>query len=64
MLARALGPLGLRTVVALIHPGNTASIRVAEKIGMVPSGCTLYWGTPQLLYRAGKAANIPPMHRV
>ena len=63
VLARALGPLGLRAVVALIHPDNTASIRVAEKIGMLPCGGTQYWGTSQILYRAGEAAGVPSMHR-
>ncbi len=31
----ALGALGLTRLVALIDPGNAASIRVAEKLGMV-----------------------------
>jgi RimJ/RimL family protein N-acetyltransferase len=61
VLARALGPLGLRAVVTLIHPDNAASIRVAEKIGMVPCGGTQYRGTAQLLYRAGEAASGRPV---
>ena len=64
VLARALGPLGLRVVVALIHPDNTASIRVAEKIGMLPCGGAQYRGTPQLLYCVGEAASAPRMHRI
>lgn len=55
VLARALGPLGLRTVVALVHPDNRASIRVAEKIGMVRVGVARFRGVPQLVYRAGCA---------
>ena len=55
VLARALGPLGLPAVVALIHPGNRASIGVAEKIGMEQAGMVPYRGVPQLLYRAGRA---------
>jgi RimJ/RimL family protein N-acetyltransferase len=30
--------LGLQRLVALIHPRNVASVRVAEKIGMAPAG--------------------------
>jgi RimJ/RimL family protein N-acetyltransferase len=55
VLARALGPLGLRAVVALIHPGNRASVRVAEKIGMERVGVARHRGVPQLVYRAGCA---------
>ena len=33
-LAHAFGPLGLREVVAFTVPGNAASRRVMEKIGM------------------------------
>jgi [ribosomal protein S5]-alanine N-acetyltransferase len=52
VLARALGPLGLPAVVALVHPHNRASIRVAEKIGMTRAGTAEFRGVPQLLYRA------------
>lgn len=55
VLARGLGPLGLAVVTALIHPENRASIRVAEKIGMVRVGSAQYRGAPQLLYRAERA---------
>jgi RimJ/RimL family protein N-acetyltransferase len=52
VLARALGPLGLSAVVALVHPDNRASIRVTEKIDMTRAGTTEFRGVPQLLYRA------------
>jgi RimJ/RimL family protein N-acetyltransferase len=52
VLARALGPLGLREVVTLIHPDNHASLRVAAKVGMTRAGVVRYRGTLQLLYRA------------
>lgn len=52
VLMRALGPFGLRVVVAMIHPDNRASLHVAEKIGMTQSGITRYRGVPQLIYRA------------
>jgi RimJ/RimL family protein N-acetyltransferase len=55
VLARALGPLSLPVVTALIHPGNAASIRVAEKVGMARVGVARYRGVPQLLYRAERA---------
>ena len=35
-VAHALGALGFPRVVSIIHPENTASIRVAEKIGERP----------------------------
>ena len=35
---QALGELGLTTLVSLIQPGNAASARVAEKLGMRPDG--------------------------
>ena len=35
---QALGDLGLTTLVSLIQPGNVASARVAEKLGMRPDG--------------------------
>jgi RimJ/RimL family protein N-acetyltransferase len=55
VLARALGPLGLRAVVTVIDPENRASIRVAEKIGMTLVGVARYRRAPQLLYRVGCA---------
>lgn len=52
VLAHGLGPFGLAVVVALIHPENRASIRVAKKIRMVRVGSAEYRGAPQLLYWA------------
>jgi RimJ/RimL family protein N-acetyltransferase len=54
VLARAFGPLGLATVVALIHPDNRASIRVAEKIGMARVGVAPFRGVLQVVYRGGR----------
>ena len=54
VLARALGPLGLAAVVALIHPDNLASIRVAEKVGMARVGVARFRGVTQLVYRSGR----------
>ena len=44
----AFGELGLSRVISLIRPGNAASQRVAEKIGMtrekkIVRGTTTYW---------------------
>jgi RimJ/RimL family protein N-acetyltransferase len=47
-LARAAG---LRAVVAMALPGNTASRRVAEKIGMSEAGEISHAGLPHVLYR-------------
>ena len=47
-LARAVG---LVEVVAMALPANTASRRVAEKIGMRESGEISHAGLPHLLYR-------------
>jgi RimJ/RimL family protein N-acetyltransferase len=64
VLARALGPLGLPAVVALVHPENRASARVAEKIGMARVGAARFHGVLQLVYRAGRAEgpgqDLPP----
>lgn len=46
--ARVLDP---PDVVSLIMERNTASRRVAEKIGMRPDGETLHAGLPHLVYR-------------
>ncbi len=37
-LAHAFGPLALGEVIATIFPGNSRSIRVAERLGMVATG--------------------------
>ena len=37
-LVDALRTEGVRTVVAHVHPGNTASARVARTLGLLPSG--------------------------
>lgn len=53
-LARSVG---LRELVALVLPANVASCRVAEKVGMRPSGGTVtHAGLPHLLYRI----ELPP----
>jgi ribosomal-protein-alanine N-acetyltransferase len=38
LLRYALSQLGLRRVVAVVHPANRASVRVTEKLGMKPEG--------------------------
>jgi [ribosomal protein S5]-alanine N-acetyltransferase len=47
-LARSLE---LDEVVALVLPANTASRRVAAKVGMVEAGEVIHAGLPHLLYR-------------
>jgi RimJ/RimL family protein N-acetyltransferase len=51
VLVRALGPIGLPAIVALIAPENRASIRVAEKIGMT-QGMVPYREVVMTVYRA------------
>jgi RimJ/RimL family protein N-acetyltransferase len=38
-------------VVSLIHPNNSASVRVAERLGERPVGTTEVFGRPALVYR-------------
>ena len=45
--------LGRTRVISLIRPGNAASIRVAERIGMRPDGELDLLGAPALRYAAG-----------
>jgi ribosomal-protein-alanine N-acetyltransferase len=60
-LAEALGPLGLKRVVAVVRPENSASIHVLEKLGMTREGTRFAHGAEHLLYattsvEAGTAA--------
>lgn len=43
-IAYGFGVLGFRRLVATIDPGNAASIRVAEKAGMVYEKDVMYRG--------------------
>ena len=52
MLMRALGPIGLPAIVALIAPENRASMRVAEKIGMTQVGTVPHREVVLTVYRA------------
>jgi [ribosomal protein S5]-alanine N-acetyltransferase len=52
----AIGPLGLREVLALVRPANAASINVLEKIGMERVGTRHAYGAEHLVYSA-RAAN-------
>jgi RimJ/RimL family protein N-acetyltransferase len=51
-LGRAFGSIGLTHVVAMIEAANHASIRVAEKIGMHPTGRETFHGIPVIAYVA------------
>jgi RimJ/RimL family protein N-acetyltransferase len=50
VLARAPWPDGLPVIVALINLANRASIRVAEKLGMTPTGAVPYRDVLQTVY--------------
>jgi RimJ/RimL family protein N-acetyltransferase len=51
VLRHALDDLQVEPVVALIHPDNAASQRVAQKIGLRLAGETIARGARQLVYR-------------
>ncbi len=36
--------LGMRQIIALVHPDNLASLRVAAKCGLAAVECKTYWG--------------------
>lgn len=48
-----LGARSFRFSCCVIEPPNKASVRVAEKLGYVPTGDTLLAGTPVTAYRRG-----------
>jgi RimJ/RimL family protein N-acetyltransferase len=52
VVVRALGPIGLPEIVALIAPENRTSMRVAEKIGMTQVGMVPYREAVLTVYRA------------
>ncbi len=56
VLEHALNTLGLEQVIADIDPANTASVRVAQKLGFWPAGTVPYNGRRVIRYVAGPAA--------
>jgi ribosomal-protein-alanine N-acetyltransferase len=51
-LAAALGPLGLKRVVALAYPENAQSIRIMQKLGMRDAGTVEAYGHELVCYEA------------
>jgi RimJ/RimL family protein N-acetyltransferase len=51
-LAAALGPLGLKRVVALAYPENAQSIRIMQKLGMRDTGMIEAYGQQLVCYEA------------
>jgi [ribosomal protein S5]-alanine N-acetyltransferase len=51
-LAAALGPLGLKRVVALAYPENAQSIRIMQKLGMRDAGTVDAYGHELVCYEA------------
>jgi ribosomal-protein-alanine N-acetyltransferase len=51
-LDAAFGAHGLPEVIALAEPGNPASGRVLEKVGMTPIGARLAYGREHVVHRA------------
>ena len=65
LLDHAFGPLQLDRVIAQVEPGNAASRRVLEKLGMDERGERLAYGRPHLVYardatRPGTPPATPP----
>jgi [ribosomal protein S5]-alanine N-acetyltransferase len=58
VLRHAFRCLGQQRIVAIIHPGNHASIRVAEKIGMTYERIIESDGKPARLYAARTAEPV------
>ena len=55
-LEHAFGPLGLDRVISIIDPGNAASLRVAEKLGLRP------W-RDEIIPRTGRPARVYALER-
>ena len=55
LLRHAFDTVGLSRVVCLIHPGNRASIRVAERLGLERAGEDAVDGVPCLRFEARPA---------
>jgi len=51
-LAAALGPLGLKRVVALAYPENAQSVRIMQKLGMRDTGTVTAYGHELVCYEA------------
>ncbi len=49
-LAYGFETLGLHTIIAVVHPENTASQRVAEKLGLTFTGEAVYFDMPVYRY--------------
>ncbi len=49
-LAYGFETLGLSTIIAVMHPENIASQRVAEKLGMIFTGEAVYFAMPVYRY--------------
>lgn len=56
LLAHAFDVLGAERVVALVEPGNAASRRVLEKLGMREVETRTAYGRPHLLYETTRPA--------
>ena len=52
VLDQALHALAIDPIVAIVDPRNLASIRVAEKIGLLQVGTASHYGTQQIFFRA------------
>ena len=55
-LAAGFGTIGLDRIVAVTHPGNAASRRVMEKLGMTLVGPGHHYGGPTVLYELARGS--------
>ena len=53
-LAAAFGPLELERVIAVVKPGNAASLRVLEKAGLRPAGARVAYDEQMLVYEIAR----------
>lgn len=59
----ALGELGLTEVLALVRPGNAASIHVLEKVGMERVGMRHAYGVEHVVYSARQVVPTASIER-
>lgn len=51
----AFADLGLQRLISIIHPDNTASRRVAEKMGMEVEKSVPHGSSPKVIYAMGRS---------
>jgi RimJ/RimL family protein N-acetyltransferase len=57
-LRLGLNRFGLPSLVAMIHPENAPSLRIAKRLGMARERQLMHFGQPTILYRTSRQ----PLH--